>query len=896
MTDRVELLQQRLDEETRRAESLRRVIESISGELALQPLLTRIIQCAVELIGADDGVIGLVVERADGPVVRAVASFNMPQLVLGQEIGPGVGLSGKVLQERRPIRLDSYSDLSQPALPEPDDYAVIGMPIWWAGQMIGYFGIGAAPPRRLDDGDVATLELFARHAAIAIENARRYEQARRRAEQIALVARIGRTLTANLPLDELLQSAADAIHELLGFENIGIPLIDPAEPSVMVLRAFGGGYRSAVGGEHYLPIGAGIMGAAAQTRQVQLVNDVAADPRYILPPGAANIRAELAVPILSGEQVLGVLNAESSQRFSVEDAATLEIVADHLAAPIVNARLFEAERRRIARIAAINRIGRLITSSLSLLEIHQTAVEAIADELRFDHVASGLIDPADPEMLVLLAQAGAGSARMPAGYRQSIHDGVIGTAVRARQRVLINDVAGDPRYLAALGSSAIRAELAVPISIGGRLLGVLNVESGRPIGHDDADGVEIIADQLAVAIENARLFADTQAALDTTRLLYETSRSTSIAMSLEAVVAAYLEQVAARGRHACSVVLHDADAAGQSVGATIHGVWSPQAGLSLAETREPYAAQIFAPSLEAGMTIAIADVTRDPLVPASLGARLLARGSAAIALIPLMVRGQRIGMVSLVAPRPHTWSEAELRPYQITAALLAAAIDSRRQHLLLAERGQQLAVLEERRRLARELHDSVTQSLFSMSLLAQALPELWEIDQGEAREGLRQIRDLTRGALAEMRALLVELRPAALAEQGLAHAIREHVAAFQRRTGLSVALDAAGEHPLPEPVEQAFFRIAQEALANVARHARARHVRVTLRGRAPVRLQIADDGQGFPLEQVGDGRFGLLSMRERAEAAGAWLQVRSAPDQGTEIVVEWPAPERRRPA
>src|SRR4029078_3576015 len=107
----------------------------------------------------------------------------------------------------------------------------------------------------------------------------------------------------------------------------------------------------------------------------------------------------------------------------------------------------------------------------------------------------------------------------------------------------------------------------------------------------------------------------------------------------------------------------------------------------------------------------------------------------------------------------HTWSDADLYPYQVTATLLAAAIDNRRQYLLLSERGQQLAGFEERRRLARELHDSVTQSLFSMSLLAQVLPDLWEIDQAEARAGLGQIRDMTRRGLSEMRALLFDVRP-----------------------------------------------------------------------------------------------------------------------------------------
>jgi GAF domain-containing protein len=294
LTAQVATLHQRLDDATRRAESLRRVIEAISGELALAPLLTRIIQCAVELIGADDGTISLVVEKPDGPVMRTVAGYNMPGLEVGREIGPGVGLSGLVLQEQRPILLDRYRDLAQPALPNPDDYAVIGMPIWWASQLIGFFGIGAAPPRRFDAQDVETLELFARHAAIAIENARRYEMERRRTEQLTLIARIGRVLIADLPLDELLQSAADAIYELLGYPNVGIPLIDPADPLTLVARTFGGQYRSIARGEYRLPISVGIIGAAARTRQVQLVNDVTADPRYLLAPGAVGIRAELA--------------------------------------------------------------------------------------------------------------------------------------------------------------------------------------------------------------------------------------------------------------------------------------------------------------------------------------------------------------------------------------------------------------------------------------------------------------------------------------------------------------------------------------------------------------------------------------------------------------------------
>ena len=146
---------------------------------------------------------------------------------------------------------------------------------------------------------------------------------------------------------------------------------------------------------------------------------------------------------------------------------------------------------------------------------------------------------------------------------------------------------------------------------------------------------------------------------------------------------------------------------------------------------------------------------------------------------------------------------------QIIGDQLAVAIENAR----LAERGQQLAVLEERRRLARELHDSVTQSLFSMSLLAQVLPDLWEIDREEARAGLSQIRDMTRDALAEMRALLFELRPAALGEQGLAHALREHATAFGGRAGIPVVVDVARDPALPGPVEQETYCSADDSAA-----------------------------------------------------------------------------------
>ena len=283
-------------------------------------------------------------------------------------------------------------------------------------------------------------------------------------------------------------------------------------------------------------------------------------------------------------------------------------------------------------------------------------------------------------------------------------------------------------------------------------------------------------------------------------------------------------------------------------------------------------------------------------------------------MIPLMVRSQRIGLVILSYPFVHQWSEADLQPYQATAAQLAAAIDSRQQHLLLIERGQRLAVLEERQRLARELHDSVTQLIFSMTLIAQSIAPAWRRDAAEGERRVTRLLELSQSTLTEMRALLAELRPAedtavasgvegAMPEigrvrrDGLEAALRLHLADIAR-DGLQVDLTATEYRPQPLAHEETLFRIVQEALNNVVKHARARRIEITLRAvDGLISLTVRDDGQGFTSEPIGladglrsptSGGFGLRIMRERAEALGGRIDVISAPGKGTIIDVRLP--------
>jgi signal transduction histidine kinase len=293
-------------------------------------------------------------------------------------------------------------------------------------------------------------------------------------------------------------------------------------------------------------------------------------------------------------------------------------------------------------------------------------------------------------------------------------------------------------------------------------------------------------------------------------------------------------------------------------------------------------------------------------------------------MIPLMVRGRRMGLVVLSYPGVHEWSETGLRPYHATAAQLAIAIDSRLQQRLLYERGQQLAVLQERERLARELHDSVTQLIFSTTLIAQSIAPAWKRDPMEGQRRVDRLLELSQTALREMRSLLFELRPVAGVESpappqnaaqtltgpervrryGLLEALRA-LAGDASQDGVQVAVRTYEFSPAhfgaaqnETTVEQDIYRIVQEALNNAIKHARAHEILVLLDGSdsGQLCLSISDDGVGFvpgPGEESQAGGFGMKTMSERAATFGGSLRVISAPGRGTTIEVNIPSRGRR---
>lgn len=211
----------------------------------------------------------------------------------------------------------------------------------------------------------------------------------------------------------------------------------------------------------------------------------------------------------------------------------------------------------------------------------------------------------------------------------------------------------------------------------------------------------------------------------------------------------------------------------------------------------------------------------------------------------------------------------------------------------LAEQAQRGAAMEERHRIARDLHDGVKQHLFGVNLATSAALNLFDSDLDTARIKLLEAKDLSRQAQTEMQALLNELRPAGLDEGGLVAAITEHLTAFEQREGIGVDWQLMEDPGLPLIHEQALFRITQEALTNVARHAQASRVTVELHATPKaVTLQIADNGRGFdPSAVQTEDTMGLQGIRERLVGLGGTLTVDSAPGEGTRLVVHLPRPK-----
>ena len=275
--------------------------------------------------------------------------------------------------------------------------------------------------------------------------------------------------------------------------------------------------------------------------------------------------------------------------------------------------------------------------------------------------------------------------------------------------------------------------------------------------------------------------------------------------------------------------------------------------------------------------------------------------------VPLVIKQEIVGTMNLYYTHSRVFEQEDIDLAVSFCDQTALAIENAR----LREQAQEEAVTTERNRIARELHDSVTQTIFSANLIAEVLPTIWTLNSDEAKRGLDDLHKLTRGALAEMRTLLLELRPIGLAEARLEELIKQLTQGVSGRIRADIQVHMEGEAVLPTDVKLAFYRIAQEALNNISKHSGADKVEIELisipasstkkrkkggliqrQFSQSVFMLIRDNGSGFDPKSVPGEHLGLGIMQERASNTQFTLAIQSEPGQGTEISLRWPKLER----
>jgi signal transduction histidine kinase/predicted hydrocarbon binding protein len=408
------------------------------------------------------------------------------------------------------------------------------------------------------------------------------------------------------------------------------------------------------------------------------------------------------------------------------------------------------------------------------------------------------------------------------------------------------------------------------------------------------------AEQMAVAIENARLFQEAERR----RNVAESLRETLSILNTERPLEEILNQIVSQAQvllQAKAVAIHQLDVK--------DGLLKPQAAIGLSPeyvanirlpvgqgalgqavvTQKPVAvndtSQVFA-----GQQTRAADGQAIPLNSDLLSKlKKFSDRYGAILAVPMTVNAQVYGGLALYYATSRTIQPEEIQLAVTFANQASLAIEN----AMLRTQAAEVAVLSERNRLARDLHDAVSQTLFSASLIADVLPKLWERNPQVAQQKLNELGQLTRGALSEMRTLLLELRPASLGDIDLSDLLRHLVNAFIGRMRTPAVLEISGQLDPPAEVKSMFYRVAQEALNNIGKHAQATQVQLHLeRAEGQARLEVRDNGRGFHPDSARPGSLGLGIMRERAESIGAQLTVESRPGAGTKLVLTWKQQEK----
>lgn len=486
-----------------------RILENIAGTLDLEEVLKRIVEAAVQFSGADEGSLLLLDEETNELYMRASKNFNEEYASTFRQPVSDDNIAGRVMTTGRPVLIGPESGLGDQVKVKTGYFArsILNLPIKRQGKAHGVLAVYNSGSRRtFTQQHLTLLTPLANYAAIAIENARRYEETQQLLGDAYTLFDIAGLFTETRNLDELLKLIADqSLERIQAADRVVIHLLDNNSGRLtrkMRLPAVKGDSKEPRG----FAVGEGIAGLVLKEDRPINVPDVQAEPAFV--ERGITSGSLFVAPISRHSTCIGTISVASPQpaAFRRRDERFLTSLANLAAFAIENARLFEAEKARATQLRVVAELAEKLTSILDLDELLQQTVTLIHETFGFEDVAIKLHD-SHAGGLVFKVAAGLHADNFEPKHVQKLGEGMMGWAAQKGKIALSNNVKRDPRYLS-LGLKGTKSELDVPLIYRGQVIGVLDVqsESLNAFGQHDVLAIEALADQVAVAIVNARLY------------------------------------------------------------------------------------------------------------------------------------------------------------------------------------------------------------------------------------------------------------------------------------------------------------------------------------------------------------------------------------------------------
>jgi len=534
----------------------------------------------------------------------------------------------------------------------------------------------------------------------------------------------------------------------------------------------------------------------------------------------------------------------------------------------------------------LTQISTALSTSLDLDQTLRDTLERLNSLIAFDAATLFLLEDGGRELKVEAAIGVPVSLPEVTSFR--VGEGVVGWVVQQATTALIPNSDEDSRYKATGPARPPRTVLAAPLRTGAGVLGALVLvrAATEPFGADHQRVVEAVAGQAAVAIEHSRLFETERASRRRAEALLGAAQACSEAVTVPELLGRAVKRVAVTMRTgAASIFLADDDLA--TIAGVFEGGDEPNTILQGLVRQRIDTFPLGRALLSVQDPIVVSTSDRRDLVPEAVWSRLPAQ---ALVAVPIRWQGRLLAALVVGFAKAAAAGPAEVELLNEIARQVALGMERLRLQGRVQEQHNQMAVVAERNRIARDLHDGIVQYVYALGLNLEHARDLLQIDTAGAAGILTQSVEQVNHVLSEMRTFIYQLRPIIMREKEIGQWIADLCRQFQQATGIEVAAEIgkSGGRELSPEISIALFRIIQEALANIYQHARARSATLVLEFRAEdVRLRIADDGAGFDPAgrkppQSGGGH-GLHNMEERVRDLNGTLTLDSAPGAGTRL-------------